>query len=207
MTSGFTNKAQDLKIGQIVTYRNTPCNPETPMGRYTFIQGVEQFRSQSTGNQCVKCFRDVMVRDANELEVVLQEDWPKAIEQMVENDFFKESFDEMDVFQIGTEVTLKDFSPYVTVNDDGTPSNPCTTIKLPLFEIADGTVLLEQELNGCYVWNVAELELTDAAKVKLLLEVNQMQQEWIDAVPSDTVLPAMPGFDRDYVDATLSACK
>lgn len=28
--------------------------------------------------------------------------------------------------------------------------------------------------------------------------------EWIDAVPSDTPLPAMPGFDRDEVDATLA---
>lgn len=27
--------------------------------------------------------------------------------------------------------------------------------------------------------------------------------EWIDAVPRDTPLPAMPGFDRDYVDELL----
>lgn len=27
--------------------------------------------------------------------------------------------------------------------------------------------------------------------------------EWIDAVPDDVVLPAMPGFDRDWVDETL----
>lgn len=26
---------------------------------------------------------------------------------------------------------------------------------------------------------------------------------WIDAVPKDTILPAMPGFDRDYVDYLL----
>ncbi|HGW1305894.1 TPA: hypothetical protein ACNMRY_005322 [Klebsiella pneumoniae] len=33
--------------------------------------------------------------------------------------------------------------------------------------------------------------------------------EWIDAVPSDTVLPAMPGFDRDEVnEQTLAkSCK
>lgn len=29
--------------------------------------------------------------------------------------------------------------------------------------------------------------------------------EWIDAVPSETVLPAMPGFDRDEVDSNLAA--
>lgn len=28
--------------------------------------------------------------------------------------------------------------------------------------------------------------------------------EWIDAVPSDKPLPAMPGFDRNEVDATLA---
>lgn len=27
---------------------------------------------------------------------------------------------------------------------------------------------------------------------------------WIDAVPSDTPLPAMPGFDRDEVDSLLN---
>ncbi|MHB4897736.1 hypothetical protein ACYB5S_27990, partial [Klebsiella pneumoniae] len=28
--------------------------------------------------------------------------------------------------------------------------------------------------------------------------------EWIDAVPSDTVLPAMPGFDRDEVNELIA---
>jgi hypothetical protein len=28
--------------------------------------------------------------------------------------------------------------------------------------------------------------------------------EWIDAVPEDTPLPAMPGFDRDYVNELLA---
>lgn len=31
--------------------------------------------------------------------------------------------------------------------------------------------------------------------------------EWIDAVPSDTPLPAMPGFDRDDVNALLQNLK
>ena len=28
-------------------------------------------------------------------------------------------------------------------------------------------------------------------------------REWIDAVPDDTPLPAMPGFDRDWADEIL----
>jgi hypothetical protein len=28
-------------------------------------------------------------------------------------------------------------------------------------------------------------------------------REWIDAVPSDTVLPTMPGFDRDWADSVI----
>lgn len=31
--------------------------------------------------------------------------------------------------------------------------------------------------------------------------------EWIDAVPDDTILPAMPGFDRDIVAALIEATK
>lgn len=31
--------------------------------------------------------------------------------------------------------------------------------------------------------------------------------EWIDAVPSDMPLPAMPGFDRDAVNELISAAK
>ncbi|VDS07530.1 hypothetical protein PARHAE_00707 [Paracoccus haematequi] len=33
-----------------------------------------------------------------------------------------------------------------------------------------------------------------------LVEALDVCLEWIDAVPSDTPLPAMPGFDRDWVD-------
>ena len=39
-----------------------------------------------------------------------------------------------------------------------------------------------------------ELDLVDALRATL---------EWIDAVPQDTVLPAMPGFDRDWVDGLV----
>lgn len=31
--------------------------------------------------------------------------------------------------------------------------------------------------------------------------------EWIDAVPSETALPAMPGFDRDEVNSLISSIK
>ena len=37
-----------------------------------------------------------------------------------------------------------------------------------------------------------------------LLEALQMALEWIDAVPSDTLLPAMPGFDRDEVNSIIN---
>ena len=36
-----------------------------------------------------------------------------------------------------------------------------------------------------------------------LKEVAFAMREWIDAVPSDTSLPAMPGFDRDWADEVL----
>lgn len=32
----------------------------------------------------------------------------------------------------------------------------------------------------------------------------RMALDWIDAVPSDLQLPAMPGFDRDYVDSVIA---
>lgn len=38
---------------------------------------------------------------------------------------------------------------------------------------------------------------------KELVEVLQAALEWIDAVPKDTQLPAMPGFDRDWADEVL----
>jgi hypothetical protein len=38
-----------------------------------------------------------------------------------------------------------------------------------------------------------------------LLKVAVALREWIDAVPKETVLPAMPGVDRDWVDAVLYA--
>ena len=36
-----------------------------------------------------------------------------------------------------------------------------------------------------------------------LLEVVLAMRDWIDAVPQDTQLPAMPGFDRDWANAVI----
>lgn len=38
-----------------------------------------------------------------------------------------------------------------------------------------------------------------------LQDVAIAMRDWIDAVPSDTELPVMPGFDRDWVDEILAA--
>lgn len=40
-------------------------------------------------------------------------------------------------------------------------------------------------------------------KIKDLTEIAVAMREWIDAVPEDTVLPAMPGVDRDWVDSVI----
>ena len=40
-----------------------------------------------------------------------------------------------------------------------------------------------------------------------LLSMLENALEWIDAVPSNAALPAMPGFDRDEVDGLIEAIK
>jgi len=42
--------------------------------------------------------------------------------------------------------------------------------------------------------------------LKDLLEIIRAQQEYIDAIPTETaaVFPAMPGFDRDWADTVVS---
>ncbi|WP_373203398.1 hypothetical protein [Citrobacter amalonaticus] len=37
-----------------------------------------------------------------------------------------------------------------------------------------------------------------------LIEALQAAMDYIDAIPKDVVLPAMPGFDRDWVDGVIS---
>lgn len=46
--------------------------------------------------------------------------------------------------------------------------------------------------------------MSTATDVKLR-EALRWALDWIDAVPEDTTLPAMPGFDRDYVNELLAA--
>ena len=53
--------------------------------------------------------------------------------------------------------------------------------------------------------------LADAAtyhekRAKDLEEVVRAMRDWIDAVPSHTVLPAMPEFDRDWADSIIEEC-
>jgi hypothetical protein len=40
-----------------------------------------------------------------------------------------------------------------------------------------------------------------------LLEALEAALEWIDAIPNDFQLPAMPGFDRDWVDSIIAKAK
>lgn len=40
-----------------------------------------------------------------------------------------------------------------------------------------------------------------------LLEVAEALLEWIDSVPEDTVLPTMPGCDREWVDSVIEKAK
>lgn len=42
---------------------------------------------------------------------------------------------------------------------------------------------------------------------KSLLDALLAALEYIDALPKDLVLPAMPGFDRDWVDNILEQVK
>ena len=40
-------------------------------------------------------------------------------------------------------------------------------------------------------------------QIQELKSVARAMRGWIDAVPKDTVLPAMPGFDRDWADGII----
>lgn len=42
-----------------------------------------------------------------------------------------------------------------------------------------------------------------AKEIKALREVVMAMRDWIDAVPEDTQLPSMPGFDRDWADSVI----
>ena len=60
----------------------------------------------------------------------------------------------------------------------------------------------EATLNERASWIRREMLLIE--KLNSLREVAKAMREWIDAVPNDTVLPAMPGFDRDWADDIIN---
>lgn len=51
------------------------------------------------------------------------------------------------------------------------------------------------------------MHYTDKEVLQKALEAHQAMREWIDAVPDDTVLPAMPGCDRDWLDTVEANLK
>lgn len=53
---------------------------------------------------------------------------------------------------------------------------------------------------------IAEIERLQAVNADLVKAL-ESALEWIDAVPKQTPLPTMPGFDRDHVDNILSRAK
>lgn len=58
------------------------------------------------------------------------------------------------------------------------------------------------EFDGNDAYQQANANLIAAAPD--LLEALQAAMDYIDAIPKDIALPAMPGFDRDWVDGVIS---
>ena len=54
-------------------------------------------------------------------------------------------------------------------------------------------------------WNRYTSQPDHTKAIRLALEIIRLQREWIMAVPQDTVLPSMPGFDREWVDRQIAA--
>lgn len=115
------------------------------------------------------------------------------------------SFHMTDLFTTGTEVQLKQDTGHIC--PEGREDNLTARIERFLPDVGDGAVYMDRELRGTRYWNVADLQLTDVSKLSQLLEVVGAMQAWIDAVPADLPLPTMPGYDRDWADSVIQACK
>lgn len=63
--------------------------------------------------------------------------------------------------------------------------------------MSDKMPLFENEENERLKQRIRELESENTELRKAL----GFALEWIDAVPHDTILPTMPGFDRDWVES------
>lgn len=55
--------------------------------------------------------------------------------------------------------------------------------------------------------NRDDLIINTFEDVSNLIESLEATLQWIDAVPDDTPLPVMPGFDRDWVNNILTKAK
>jgi hypothetical protein len=86
--------------------------------------------------------------------------------------------------------------PWETMLDD----EEINVIQSGSFESADGYRSYITICEG--VCNYRDASLIAAAPE--LLEALKAALDWIDAVPSDTSLPTMPGFDRDWVDSVIN---
>jgi hypothetical protein len=58
-----------------------------------------------------------------------------------------------------------------------------------------------------YVGTEGTYEVEEVKNSSSMIEVLEAALAWIDAVPKDTELPTMPGFDRDWADLVLYEAK
>lgn len=95
------------------------------------------------------------------------------------------------------------------------PAQPLTTLTPE--QVADITTSVRKGQSWhayeAYKKHKAQLENAALEHAKVagqrdeLLKALVAALEWIDAVPSETALPAMPGFDRDEVNNLISSIK
>lgn len=61
--------------------------------------------------------------------------------------------------------------------------------------------------DGYFMRMIAENSPAGSHEIGHLLDALEDALQWIDAVPGDTTLPAMPGFDRDAVNDLITRAK